>query len=85
MLSNFLSYGVSSVKPDRNSSEVHGNQGVAGGFVVAGRDSAERLQLAKEVLDPVACLLQIFVIVALRLAVRPGRNHGGFSGLRQRR
>jgi hypothetical protein len=57
---------------------------VAGGLVIAGGKGAELLQFAKEVLDPVACLVEVLVVGALEFAIGLGRNHGRFSGRRQR-
>jgi hypothetical protein len=75
---------VSSVEPDRNGSEINGGQKIAGGLVVSGGNGTELFQVAEEVLDPVACLVEVFIIVSLDFAIRLGRNHRGFSGLRQR-
>jgi hypothetical protein len=61
-----------------------GGEEVSCGLVITGRDSAELFELAKEVLDPVACLIEVFIIITLHLAIRFGRNYCHFSGLRQR-
>ena len=61
-----------------------GTEEVAGALVVAGGDGPELLQLGEEVLDQVACLVEIAVIGPRRLAVALGRDHGGLAGLLQR-
>jgi hypothetical protein len=57
---------------------------VAGGLVITGGNRTELLELAEEVLNQVAGLVQIFVVVALHFPVGLGRNHRRFAGLRQR-
>src|SRR3954471_19504733 len=55
-----------------------------GPLVVAGRDRPVLLQLGEEVLDQVACFVEILIVGARLLAVRLGRDHRGPAGLRER-
>src|SRR6186997_1241932 len=55
-----------------------------GPLVVAGRDRPGLLQLGEEVLDPVACFVEILIVGARLLAARLGRDHRGPAGLRAR-
>ena len=73
---------MSSVKPDRNGSKINGGHKISGGLVVSGGHGTELFQVAEEVLDPVACWVEGFIIVSLDFAIRLGWNHRGFSGLR---
>ena len=61
-----------------------GTEEVAGALVVAGGDGPELLQLGEEVLDQVACLVEVLVVRSRLLAVALGRDHGGLAGLLQR-
>ena len=60
-----------------------GTEEVAGGLVVARGDAARLLELVEELLNQVACLAQMLVIVARRLAAALGRNHDAFARLLQ--
>jgi hypothetical protein len=57
---------------------------ISGGFVVASGDGAVLLELAEEILDEVACLVGVFVEIALNLAVVLGRDHERLSPCKQR-
>src|SRR5215204_2322579 len=60
--------GVSSIEPDESGGEVNAGQEASGGFVVAGGDGPELLELGKEVLDQVPGLIEVFVKGARYLA-----------------
>lgn len=62
-------------------SEIDRPEEIAGGFVVAGRDGAVLLGLGEEVLDQVACLIQMPVVIAQLLSGRVGRNDNPLAGL----
>ena len=53
------------------------------GLIVARSDAAELFELAEEILDQVACLVECLIELAGRCPVLPRRDHGGFSGTRQ--
>src|SRR3954467_5070851 len=55
-----------------------------GPLVVAGRDRPVLLQPGEEVLDQVACFVEVLIVGARLLAVRLGRDHGGLAGPRER-
>ena len=57
---------------------------VSGGLVVAGRNRSVLLELAIEVLDEVARLVQFLVVEALNLSITLGRNDERFSCRKQR-
>ena len=75
---------MSSIEPDSSGREIEGSEKVACGLVIAGRDGAELLELTKEVLDAMACLVEVFVVGALEFTIRSRGNDGCFAGLRQR-
>ena len=54
------------------------------GLIVARSDAAELFELAEEILDQVACLVERLIELAERCSVLQRRDHGGFSGTRQR-
>ena len=51
---------------------------VSGGFIITGRDSAELLDLADEILDQMARLVHLSIKIARRLAIALGWNSRGF-------
>ena len=53
-------------------------------LVISGGDGPKLLELGEEVLDQVACLVEIAVVGARRLAVALGWDHSGRAGLLQR-
>lgn len=57
---------------------------IAGGLVIAGGDGAVLLKLVEEVLDQVACPVEVAIVFAPRLASGGGRNHHAFAGPRRR-
>lgn len=63
---------------------MHSTEEVAGGFVVAGGDGSELLELGEEVLDQMACRIKLSVIPARRCPVGSWRDHRGLAGGRQR-
>lgn len=56
---------------------------VAGGLVVASRNGAVLLEFGEEVLDEVACLVQMLVMAARLLARGARWNHHRFACLHQ--
>src|SRR5690349_11840273 len=54
-----------------------------GPLVVASGDRPVLLQLGEEILDQVACFVEVLVVGARLLAVRLGRDHRGLAGLLQ--
>src|SRR5262249_19626572 len=51
---------------------------VSGGLIIAGGDSSELLELADEILDEMARLVQLSIKSAARWGVAPGRDAGVF-------
>src|SRR3974377_559024 len=52
---------------------------VSGGLFISGGDSAKFLELAHEILDEMACFVQLFVERAWGPALALGRDHRGFA------
>jgi hypothetical protein len=75
---------VSSIEPDRDSGEIDGGEKVSCRFVITGGKGTELFELTKEVLDPVACLVEVLIVFTLDLAIGLGWNDRGFAGSRQR-
>jgi len=50
---------------------------VPGGFVVSGSDGAELLEFCEEVLDQVACFIDVTIIGSGDFAICFGRNYNG--------
>jgi hypothetical protein len=71
---------VSSIEPDGGRGEVNGSKEISGGFVVARGDCPELLELAEEILDQMARLVEFSVKLARCQAVWPGRDYGRFAG-----
>lgn len=63
---------------------MNGDEEVGGGLVISGRDSAVLLELGKEVLDQVACLVQLPVVLPSLMASACGRDHHRLAGILQR-
>ena len=61
-----------------------GGKEIPGGFVVAGCDRPELLELAEEILDQVALFVEFSIEFARRQAVWSRRDDGGFASRRQR-
>src|SRR6516225_4063555 len=57
---------------------------VSGGLVIAGGDGPELLELANEILDEMACFVQLFVKISLLLAIALGRDHRGLPRRQER-
>lgn len=74
---------MSSIEPDDSGSEVDGAKEIAGGLVVAGGNAAILLELVEELLDQVACPVQVLVIFARLFATALGRNHDAFARVLQ--
>ena len=70
---------MSAVEGDDGGGELDRGQEVALGLVVAGRNGAELLAFAEEILDQMPCLVVVAVVGALLLAVAPGRDDGGLA------
>jgi len=71
---------VSSIEPDEDGGGVDTSQEVDGALVVAGGDGPELLELAEEVLDEVALLVDFSVIVARVRSCGFGRDDRGDAG-----
>lgn len=56
---------------------------VAGGLIVAGGNATILLELVKELLNQVTCLVEMLVVVARLFAAALGRNHDVFAGVVQ--
>jgi len=75
---------VSSIEPNDAGGEIDGREEVAGGLVIARCDRAELLEPGEEVLDQMACLVEVAVIGPRRAATGLWRDHDGLAGGRQR-
>lgn len=71
---------MSSIEPDSCSCEVNGGAEVSGGFVISGSDGSELLELFEEVLDEVACLVEVTVEGTIDLAMGSAGNDDRLSG-----
>ena len=74
---------MSSIEPDRGSSEINGGEKVSGGLVITGRQRPKLFELTEEIFDQMACFVKLTVVRASLFTVGPGRNHRRFSGLLQ--
>jgi hypothetical protein len=61
-----------------------GGEKVACGLVITGSDGAELFEFTKEVLDPVACWVEILIVFTLQFAIGFGWNHRRFASPPQR-
>lgn len=61
-----------------------GGKEIPGGFVVAGCDRPELLELAEEILDQVALFVEFSIELARHQTVWSRRDYGGFASRRQR-
>ena len=50
---------MSSIEPDDGGREINSSKEIAGGFIVAGGDSAILLEFADEILDEMASLIKV--------------------------
>jgi hypothetical protein len=75
---------VSSIEPNGSGGEVDGGEEISGGFVVAGGDRPELLELAEEILDQMALFVEFAIEFTRRQPVWPGWDYGGFASRRQR-
>jgi hypothetical protein len=57
---------------------------ISGGLIVARSYGAVLFEFTEEILDQVACLVESLIELTGRCSVLPRRDHGGFSGTRQR-
>ena len=57
-----------------------GSKKITSGLVIAGCDGSELLELAKEILDQVSCLVQVFVIDPLVRTMAFRRDDRGLAG-----
>ncbi len=74
---------MSSIEPNGCGGEMDSGEEVLGGFVIAGRDGAELLELGEEVLDQVPGLVEIAIIGARRPSVLARRDDGRLAGRSQ--
>jgi hypothetical protein len=75
---------MSSIEPDGYGGEVNTGQEASGGFVIAGGDGPELLELGEEVLDQMSGLVEVCVKGARCRAGIPRWDHGCLAGLGQR-
>jgi hypothetical protein len=75
---------VSSFEPHGDGGEVDASEEVGGALVVAGGDCAELLELAEEILDEPAVLVEFTVEVAWKLPMALGRDDRDDTGLSKR-
>ena len=73
MLHAFLS--VSSIEPDDSGSEMNRTEESAGGLVIAGGNAVILLELVEELLNQVACPVQIPVVFTGLFVAALGRNY----------
>jgi len=74
---------VSSIEPNESSGEVDCGEEVSSSFVVAGGDGAKLLELAVEVFDEMASLVELLVESSRRLARAPWWDDKGLSCAQQ--
>ena len=67
---------MSSIEPDYSGGEVDGGEEISGGLIVAGGDGPELFELAEEILDQMARLVELAIKIARRNAASPGRDDG---------
>ena len=60
-----------------------GGKEISGGFVIAGCDRPELLELAEKILDQATLFVEFSIELAGCQAVCPGRDYGGFASRRQ--
>ena len=70
---------MSSIEPDDGSGEINGSEEVTGRFVVACGNGAILLEFTEEILDQMACLIQLLVVIALLFTVSLGWNNRRLS------
>jgi len=71
--------GASSINPNDGCGEIDGSEEVSRCFVISGCDSAVLFQSGKEVFDQVPCLVEMFVVRALHVAVCLRRDDDLFT------
>src|SRR5215204_141814 len=76
--------GVSSIEPDESGGQVNAGQEASCGFVVAGGNGPELLELGKEVLDQMPGLVEVFVKGARCLPGLARGDDGCLAGFSQR-
>ncbi len=59
---------------------MNGGEEITRGFVIAGGDGSELLELTEEILDQMPCLVQVFVIEPLVRAMAFRRDDRGLAG-----
>jgi hypothetical protein len=77
------SLGLSSIEPNDRSGEMDRGQEVSSGFVISSCDGAKLLELAVEVLDEMASLVELLVESSRRLAGASGWNDEGLRSQNQ--
>ena len=70
---------MSSIESNRGGGEVDGGEEVACGLVVAGGDRTELFDFGEEVLDQVACFVEIAIVFAGNPAIGPWRDDRGLA------
>ena len=77
-------YGLSSIEPDDNRGEVDSREEIDGAFVIAGCDGAKLLEFGEEILDEVTRFIELFVVLALMLAIGFWRDDGALASFVER-
>jgi hypothetical protein len=75
---------VSSIEPNDCCGQMDSGEEVLGGFVVAGGDGAELLELGEEILDQVPGLVELAIVVPRSPSVLPRWNDRRFAGCCER-
>ena len=75
---------MSSIEPNSGCGEVDGGEEVAFGLVVSRGNGTKLLELGEEVLDQMACLVEVAIIVTDHLTVGSGGDDRGLASDGQR-
>jgi hypothetical protein len=76
--------GLSSIEPHDARGQIDGGQKVARRLIIAGGNGTELFDLSKEILDQMACVVEMMIVAPRGATVCFWRNHGSFAGCRQR-
>jgi hypothetical protein len=79
-----LHWGVCSIEPNDSSGEVDGGEEVSGELVIAGSDGAVLLELAEEIFDEMAGLVEVCVVSAAACPIALGWDDRGLAGGNER-
>lgn len=75
---------MSSIKPSDGGGEIDGAEEVRGALIVPRGNGAALFELGKEVLDQMACFVQVFIVCAGDCSVGFWRDDDGFACFAQR-